>query len=180
MNEQLTILTTSRTTKSEQLLSSAPVAGSVRSVHFSSVSNEWQTPDNLFRSLNERFKFTLDPCCTHESAKCEKHYTITDNGLAQDWSKDVVFMNPPYGREISKWIRKAYLESKKGATVVCLIPARTDTSYWHNYIFGKAKIEFLKGRVKFKNNTVDYKGHTPGAPFPSAIIIYNGENHVEH
>jgi len=147
------------------------------SVHFSSVSNEWETPENLYRSLNERFKFTLDPCCTHESAKCEKHYTMIENGLAQDWSQDVVFMNPPYGREISQWIQKAYLESRKGATVVCLIPARTDTSYWHNYIFGKAKIEFLKGRIRFQNRLLpswkaDGSHKVSGAPFPSAVVIY--------
>jgi len=141
----------------------------ITSVHFSSVSNEWETPDDLYRSLNERFKFTLDPCCTHENAKCEKHYTMAENGLVQDWSTDIVFLNPPYGREISKWIKKAYLESEKGATVVCLIPARTDTSYWHDYIFGKAKIEFLRGRIKFVNG----RHQQNSAPFPSAIVIFD-------
>lgn len=104
------------------------------SVHFQSTSNEWSTPDDLYCELNKRFKFTLDPCCTNENAKCLKHFTSKENGLIQDWSKDIVFMNPPYGREIGKWIRKAYEESRKGATVVCLIAARTDTSYWHGSI----------------------------------------------
>ena len=134
------------------------------SVHFMSKTNEWETPSELFDKLNDEFNFTLDPCCTKENAKCERHYTIADNGLVQDWRRDVVFMNPPYGREINKWIEKAYYESLKGATVVCLIPARTDTKYWHEFIFNKAEIRFLKGRIKFSG-----KG---SAPFPSAIVIY--------
>ena len=134
------------------------------SVHFSSKTDEWETPSELFNKLNEEFNFTLDPCCTKENAKCERYFTIAENGLAHDWSNDVVFMNPPYGREIGKWIEKAYRESLRGAIVVCLIPARTDTKYWHDYIFNKAEIRFLKGRVKFSN-----KG---SAPFPSAIVIY--------
>lgn len=137
-------------------------------VHFQSASNEWSTPDELFKELDKRFKFTLDPCSTNENAKCLKHFTAKENGLIQDWSKDIVFMNPPYGREIGKWIKKAYEESRKGATVVCLIPARTDTSYWHDYIFGEAKIEFIRGRLKFGNGI----RQNNSAPFPSAIVIY--------
>ena len=135
-------------------------------VHFSSKSNEWTTPQHLFDELNQEFNFTLDPCATEENAKCSKHFTIEDDGLSKDWSNDVVFMNPPYGREIKKWIKKAYEESLNGATVVCLIPARTDTTYWHDFIFEKADdIRFLKGRLKFGNGK-------NSAPFPSAIIIY--------
>lgn len=135
-------------------------------VHFSSKSNEWYTPQYLFDELNEEFNFTLDPCATHENAKCDKYFTIEENGLMQDWHNDVVFMNPPYGREIKHWIKKAYEESLKGATVVCLIPARTDTTYWHEYIFNKAHdIRFLKGRLKFG-------GGKNSAPFPSAIVVY--------
>ncbi len=134
---------------------------------FSSNSNEWRTPENLYEKLNEEFKFTLDPCCTKENTKCKKFYTIEKDGLKQDWSMDTVFMNPPYGREIKHWIKKAYEESLKGATVVCLIPARTDTSYWHDYCF-KGDVRFLKGRLKFSN-----KG---SAPFPSAIVIFKGDN----
>src|SRR5690606_15453380 len=96
---------------------------------------------------------------------CKKHFTIEDDGLKQDWSKDIVFMNPPYGNEQKLWIKKAYEESLKGATVVCLIPARTDTIAWHTYIFNKAEIRFLKGRLKFGD------GKNP-APFPSAVVIY--------
>ncbi|MCH4356070.1 phage N-6-adenine-methyltransferase [Staphylococcus haemolyticus] len=136
------------------------------SVHFSSKSNEWTTPQYLFDELNEEFNFTLDPCATDENAKCSKYFTIEDDGLSKDWSNDVVFMNPPYGREIKKWIKKAYEESLNGATVVCLIPARTDTMYWHDFIFDKADdIRFLKGRLKFGNGK-------NSAPFPSAIVVY--------
>lgn len=136
------------------------------SVHFSSKSNEWTTPQYLFDELNEEFNFTLDPCATDENAKCSKYFTIEDDGLSKDWSNDVVFMNPPYGREIKKWIKKAYEESLNGAIVVCLIPARTDTTYWHDFIFDKADdIRFLKGRLKFGNGK-------NSAPFPSAIVVY--------
>ena len=138
-------------------------------VHYSSKTNEWSTPQAFFDELNKEFNFTLDPCATSENAKCNKYFTVEDDGLKQDWSKDTVFMNPPYGREIKYWVQKAYEESLKGATVVCLIPARTDTAYWHDYIFGKADdIRFLRGRLKF--------GYSKNpAPFPSAIIIYKGE-----
>ena len=138
-------------------------------VHYSSKTNEWSTPQDFFDELDKEFNFTLDPCATSENAKCTKYFTVEDDGLKQDWSKDVVFMNPPYGREIKHWIKKAYEESQKGATIVCLIPSRTDTSYWHNYIFGKADdIRFLRGRLKFGDSK-------NSAPFPSAIIIYKGE-----
>lgn len=137
-------------------------------VHYSSKSNEWSTPQKLFDELDKEFNFTLDPCSTHENAKCSKHFTIEENGLEQDWSKDIVFMNPPYGRGIRHWIEKAYKESNKGATVVCLIPARTDTTYWHDFIFGKAyDIRFLRGRLKFGNSK-------NSAPFPSAVVVYRG------
>jgi len=131
-----------------------------------SKSNEWTTPPDFFNELNNKYKFTLDPCCTKESALCDKYYTIEDDGLIQDWSNEIVFMNPPYGRVIGKWIEKAYKESLKGAVVVCLIPSRTDTRYWHNYIFPYASdIKFIKGRLKFGS------GNAP-APFPSAIIEF--------
>lgn len=136
------------------------------SVHFSSKSNEWTTPQHLFDELNREYHFTLDPCATHKNTKCEKYFTEKENGLLQDWSDDVVFMNPPYGREIKHWIKKAYEEFLNGATVVCLIPARTDTTYWHDFIFDKAfDIRFLKGRLKFGDSK-------NSAPFPSAIVVY--------
>lgn len=131
---------------------------------FSSKYSDWETPQKLFNELNDEFHFTLDPCATDLNHKCKKYFTIKENGLIQDWSKDIVFMNPPYGREIKKWIKKAYEESLKGAIVVCLIPSRTDTSYWHEYCM-KGEIRFIRGRLKFSNSK-------NSAPFPSAIIIF--------
>ena len=136
-------------------------------VHFSSNSNEWNTPDDLYNTLHNEFNFTLDPCTNGMNNKCDKFYTEKENGLIQDWSKDIVFMNPPYGRQISQWIEKAYNESLKGSKVVCLIPSRTDTKYWHDFIFNKAsEVRFIKGRLKFGNSK-------NSAPFPSAIIVYD-------
>ena len=131
--------------------------------------DDWETPQQLFDKLDAIYRFTLDPCSTHTNAKCKKYYTKEDNGLSKSWKSEVVFMNPPYGRDIKKWIKKALDESILGCTVVCLIPARTDTTYWHDYIFpNAANIEFLRGRVKFE---VDGKSKDP-APFPSAIIVF--------
>lgn len=133
---------------------------------FTSTTNEWATPQTLFDELDREFSFNLDPCSTHENAKCKKHFTIADDGLSQDWT-GTVFMNPPYGREIGKWVKKAYEEAQKGATVVCLIPARTDTAYWHDYVM-RGEIRFIRGRLRFgsSNNS---------APFPSAIVIFRGD-----
>ena len=140
-------------------------------VHYSSKSNEWATPQHVFDKLDEEFEFDLDPASTKENAKCSKFFTIEDNGLEQDWGGYNVFVNPPYGRELKYWVKKSYKESLKPyTTVVMLIPARTDTRYWHKYIFGKAyEIRFVKGRIKFG----DGKG---SAPFPSAVIVFNGKN----
>ena len=132
---------------------------------FSSKTDDWATPQQTFNELDNEFNFTLDPCASQENAKCEKYFTKEDDGLSQDWSNEIVFMNPPYGREIGKWVEKAYRESLEGAVVVCLIPARTDTKYWHNFIFPYAEIRFIKGRLKFG-------GSKNAAPFPSAIVIY--------
>ena len=145
----------------------SPVAGLRRElspIHFSSQSNEWGTPQWFFDSLHREFQFTLDPCSTHQNAKCQRHYTIAENGLAQDWSGEVVFMNPPYGREIAQWMQKAFISSQEGgATVVCLVPARTDTVWWHSFAM-PGEIRFLKGRLKFGDAT-------NSAPFPSALVI---------
>lgn len=133
---------------------------------FSSDNTVWETPKDLFKELDEEFKFTLDPCCNEENKKCSKYYTEKDNGLIQDWSNDIVFMNPPYGKSISLWISKAYQESLKGTKVVALLPARTDTKWFHNYVLGKAEIRFIKGRLKFGNSI-------NSAPFPSMVVIWN-------
>ena len=132
-------------------------------IHFSSKSNEWTTPIDFYNKLNNEFNFTLDPCCTKDNAKCKKFYTKDDDGLSKDWSNEIVFMNPPYGREIKHWIKKAYNESLKGGLIVCLIPARTDTAYWHDYCM-KGTIRFIRGRLKFNNKN--------SAPFPSAVVIF--------
>lgn len=138
---------------------------------FSSKSNEWATPQEFFNKLNDEFHFTLDPCSTHENAKCKKHYTIVEDGLKQSWGGNTVFCNPPYGRHIKYWVKKAYEESKKeNTTVVMLIPSRTDTIYFHDYIYHKSEIRFIKGRLKFGNS------NNP-APFGSMIVIYRGDKH---
>jgi phage N-6-adenine-methyltransferase len=143
-------------------------------LHFSSRSNEWGTPPRLFNLLDQFFCFTLDPCCTVGMAKCRKFYTKEDDGLVKDWSKDIVFMNPPYGREIKAWMRKAYEESQKGAVVVCLVYSRTDTVWWHEYA-AKGRVLFLRGRVKFISS--DTKGVS--APFPSCLVLFAPEEKME-
>ena len=133
---------------------------------FTSNTNEWATPVKFFEELNKEFNFTLDPCATDDNAKCRKYFTVKENGLIQDWGGEVVFCNPPYGRELPLWVKKCYEEHKKhGITVVMLIPARTDTSYFHDYIYGKSEIRFIRGRLKFN----DCK---QSAPFPSMVVVY--------
>ena len=133
----------------------------------SSNTCEWATPRGLFDELNNEFGFTLDPCCTHLNRKCEKYFTKEDDGLSKDWSGEIVFCNPPYGRDISKWVRKCHLEAQKGTTVVMLLPARTDTSYFHDYIYGQYEVRFIRGRLHFN----DSNGR---APFPSMVVVMRG------
>jgi phage N-6-adenine-methyltransferase len=139
-------------------------------VHFSSATDDWATPQKLFDELNAKYgPFELDPCCSHENAKCGLLYTQEDNGLLQPWAGGTfgvrrVFMNPPYGRTIGLWVKKAYEESQKGCLVACLLPARTDTKWFHDYC-AKGEITFLKGRVKFGNAKT-------GAPFPSMVVVF--------
>lgn len=141
-------------------------------VHFSSKNMCWCTPKDFFEQLNAEFNFELDAAATEKTSKCEKYYTPIENGLVQDWNiGGAVFCNPPYGREIGKWVKKAFEESKNGVQIVLLIPARTDTSYFHDYIYGKAEIRFLRGRLRF----TDEDGNSSAqAPFPSMVVIYNG------
>lgn len=133
----------------------------------SSKRHDWETPQAFFDELDHEFHFTLDPCATPETAKCEKFFTSKENGLVQSWGGETVFCNPPYGRELPKWIEKCANESKH-AKVVMLIPARTDTRAFHEFIYGKAEIRFVKGRIKFR---VDGKEEYP-APFPSMVVIF--------
>lgn len=136
-------------------------------VLFSSKSDECSTPQDLFDSLNKEFCFDLDPCATENNHKCEDFYTIEDNGLEKDWGGKRVFCNPPYSN-ISKWVKKAYYEAHKDNTVVVLlIPSRTDTKWFHNFIYHKSEIRFIKGRLKFN-------GSNNNAPFPSMVVIFRG------
>lgn len=134
---------------------------------FSRGSDEWTTPNDFYNKLNEEFNFNLDPCSDGKNNKCIKFFTKEQNGLLQDWSGYRVFCNPPYS-EISKWVEKSYREGVKDNTiVVLLIPARTDTKYFHDFILNRSEIRYVKGRLKFgegKNS----------APFPSMIVIFRG------
>ena len=133
---------------------------------FSSNTDNWATPQNFFDELNSEFHFNLDPCANEENHKCEMYFTKEDDGLSQNWGGNCVFCNPPYGREISKWVEKSYTESQKeNTTVVMLIPARTDTKWFHEFIYGKAEIRFIKGRLKFGDSK-------NSAPFPSMVVIF--------
>lgn len=136
----------------------------------SSNTDQWGTPDDLFARLDDEFNFTLDACASSWNHKVDNYYTIEDDGLSQPWT-GVVWCNPPYGRAIRDWIQKGYESSIAGATVVMLIPARTDTSYWHDYVM-RGDIRFLRGRIKF----VQPDGTaTNSAPFPSAVVIFKNK-----
>lgn len=134
---------------------------------FSSATDLWATPQDFFNELDKEFHFTLDPCATPENAKCKLYYTKQDNGLIQDWGGETVFCNPPYGKEIGAWVKKCHEEGNRQHTkVVMLIPARTDTAYFHDYIYHKAKeIRFIRGRLKFG-------GSKNSAPFPSMVVVF--------
>lgn len=111
--------------------------------------DDWETPRAMFAELDRQYGFTLDPCSTDANAKCAKHYTKEDDGLSKSWAGEVVFCNPPYGRAIAPWVRKCAEESER-ATVVALLPARTDTAWFHDYVYGKADVTFIRGRVRFE------------------------------
>lgn len=133
---------------------------------FTSNSGEWETPQDFFDTLNAEFHFTLDPAATKENAKCDKYYTKETDGLQQDWSGNIVFVNPPYGRHIVDWVKKAYVQNRYNkCLIVMLLPARTDTKWFHDYVYGKSEIRFVKGRLKFGNGR-------SSAPFPSMVVVY--------
>jgi site-specific DNA-methyltransferase (adenine-specific) len=139
-------------------------------VLFRSDSDEWPTDPQLFAQLNEEFNFDLDVCATHENAKCARHFTKEDNGLAQSWTGRV-WCNPPYGKTIGLWIRKARESAESGEAefVVCLVPSRTDTRWWHTDVAGAAEVRFFQGRLRFG----DLKW---SAPFASALLIFRNAN----
>ena len=140
-------------------------------VHFSSKSDEWGTPQWLFDLLDSEFGFTLDVCAVAQNAKCRRYFSPAVDGLKQVWpAGEVIWCNPPYGRDTRSWMVKACESAAAGATVVCLIPARTDTDYWHRFVTKAHEIRFLKGRLKFGNAQ-------NSAPFPSAIVIFMPGKH---
>lgn len=134
---------------------------------FTSRSDEWATPSKTFAELDAEFHFTLDPCASETNHKCARYFTKEQDGLTQNWGGQIVFCNPPYGRAIAAWVRKCYEESRKpGTIVVALIPARTDTAYFHDYIYHKAReVRFLRGRLHFNDAP-------NAATFPSMIVIF--------
>ena len=136
-------------------------------VLFSLKETVWSTTQDFFNKLNEEFDFTIDVCALPENAKCKRYFTPEDDALKQKWT-GTCFCNPPYGREIGQWVEKASKSADEGETVVMLLPARTDTKWFHNYVYGKAEIRFVAGRLKFggsKNN----------ATFPSMVVIFRSE-----
>jgi site-specific DNA-methyltransferase (adenine-specific) len=124
----------------------------------------WETPPELFATLNAEFDFTLDPCCMATTAKCAKFYTEAEDGLKQDWTGERVFMNPPYGKEIYAWTRKA---RDSGTLVVGLLPASCDLAWWHEDVIGHAEVRYIRGRVPFLKDGVKTHGF-----FASVIVIW--------
>ncbi|MBE6983749.1 MAG: adenine methyltransferase [Ruminococcaceae bacterium] len=136
-------------------------------VMFSSKTCEWATPQDLFDKLNSEFCFTLDPCADDNNHKLAKYYTKQQNGLKHDWSGETVFCNPPYGKEIYNWVKKCFCEVYAGTCpcAVMLVPARTDTRWFHEYIYHKAEVRFIRGRLRFG-------GSDNSAPFPSMVVVF--------
>jgi phage N-6-adenine-methyltransferase len=145
-------------------------------IHTSSKSSEWETPKDFFEKYNNKFNFDIDVCATHENHLCDKYWTKEEDALKQDWGDMACWMNPPYGREIKEFMKKAYEASLNGATVVCLVPSRTDTDWFHRYAMN-GEIEFVRGRLKFINRTfpswrADGNFKISPACFPSAVVIF--------
>lgn len=134
---------------------------------FSSKTDLWATPQDFFDALDKEFRFETDVCALPENAKCARYSTPDQNGLVQEWT-GVCWCNPPYGRKIGDWVKKAAESAKAGAVVVMLLPARTDTRWFHDYIYGKAEIRFVKGRLKFG-------AATESAPFPNMVVVFRKE-----
>ena len=136
---------------------------------FSSKSDEWATPQAIFEELDKEFHFDLDAAASDDNHKCDRYFTLENSGLSQNWGGYRVFCNPPYS-QIDKWVEKAFRETRNDDTlVVMLLPSRTDTRYFHNYIYQRAEIRFIKGRLKFGDSK-------NSAPFPSMLVIFRGAN----
>ncbi|MDN7044819.1 DNA N-6-adenine-methyltransferase [Lactiplantibacillus plantarum] len=141
---------------------------------FTSNKEDWETPQDFYDRLNAKYHFEWDLAASDDNAKCSCYFTRDDNSLEQDWEglSGNLFLNPPYGRELKLWVKKAATTGLKDKqNLVMLIPSRTDTSYWHDYIFNHAEIKFLRGRLKFEVDGIS----GDSAPFPSAIVIYTGD-----
>jgi site-specific DNA-methyltransferase (adenine-specific) len=139
---------------------------------FTSRTEEWETPAYVFDELNAEFDFTLDVCATSENAKCETYFDKSDDALTKDWH-GVCWMNPPYGEEINLWMKKAYEEAERGPIVVCLVHARTDTRWWHDYAMKSDEVRFVRGRLKFGDGK-------QSAPFPSCIVVFRPSHQAGH
>jgi phage N-6-adenine-methyltransferase len=137
----------------------------ISEVLYSSRTEEWPTPQSFFDQLDAEFHFTLDPCATAENAKCATYFTKEQDGLAQHWGMHTAFCNPPYGKHMREWARKCYEASLGGATVVMLAHSRTDTRWFHDWVYGKAELRFVRRRLKFG-------GGKQSAPFPSLVAVY--------
>lgn len=125
---------------------------------------DWATPQAIFDRFDAEYGFTLDAAASPHNAKCARYFTRDDDALAQDWGTETVWLNPPYGRDIARWVAKAWDASRQGATVACLVPARTDAAWWHDYAM-RGEITFLRGRIRFV-------GAPFNAPFPSALVVF--------
>lgn len=138
-------------------------------------SHEWETPQSFFDALDAEFGFTLDVAASHKNAKCAAYYCGEwgRNGLHEPWT-GVVWCNPPYGNEIGEWVERGYRQAQLGATVVMLIPARTETRYWHDYVMRAAEIRFVRGRLRFVGVS---GGNGHNAPFPSAVVVFRSGDH---
>ena len=135
---------------------------------FTSLKDSWETPDALYDTLDEEFHFCCDVCANPDNARHPCFFSKDNSCLEAQWPRGCCWMNPPYGRDIGTFLQKAVTESKKGSTVVCLLPSRTDTVWWHTYVKDVAsEVRFIKGRLRFK-------GARYAAPFPSVIVVYKG------
>lgn len=134
---------------------------------FSCATDQWETPQEFFEQLNNEFHFTLDPCADEANHKCDRYFTKEQDGLKQDWSGEIVFCNPPYGRKVGKWVEKCFREVYQGncKCVVLLLFANTDTKWFHDWIYNRAEIRFIKGRLKFGGGRVN-------SPKPSMVVVF--------
>jgi len=153
-------------------------------IHYSANHHEWETPQDLFDELDAEFSFDIDVCALPENAKCARFFPPAYDGLKQEWHS-TCWMNPPYGKEIPKWVKKAHDSAGDKCTVVCLLPARTDTKWFHDFIWGKAEIRFIRGRIRFvewsasDDGELQRIGAKHSAPFPSMIVIFTGQDNVD-